>query len=189
MWPQSGARVPRLGAILVGAVLAITGCSRDFLNGPLQGHRSNAELLPVPANAQPADPDEPYIVLSFSGGGVRATGFSYAVPWTSSPVCLTARAERSLTWRASFPPRPAAASPPLGSASKAGLKDLRDNFIARNNMWAMESQIFNPVTPLGDLLAPAIPVWMYYGTASTKHFSTTPRSRTCTAAAVRRSCC
>jgi len=155
MWPQSGVRVLRLGAILVVAVLAVTGCARDFLNGPLQGHRSNAELLPVPANAQPADPGEPYIVMSFSGGGVRATGFSYAVLDELSRVPdRSGRTFADMVRIISSASGGSVTAAWFGLKGTEGLKDLRDNFIARDNMWAMESQIFNPVT-LGKLAGPS----------------------------------
>jgi len=61
--------------ILALSLLAVAGCTRDFLNTPLRDHASNTELLPIPANAAAADPDAPYIVMSLSGGacGLRVS--------------------------------------------------------------------------------------------------------------------
>jgi hypothetical protein len=63
-WAGRGLRL-----LLTLTLIAAAGCTRDFLNAPLRDHASNTELLTVPANAVPSDPDEPYIVMSLSGGG------------------------------------------------------------------------------------------------------------------------
>ena len=93
------------------------------------------------------DPDEPYIVMSFSGGGVRATGLGYAV--LNELRQVPDRSGRSFADEIRI-----ISSASGGSVAAAwfGLKGsdelpaLRDNFIVRDNMTALESEVFNPVT-------------------------------------------
>ena len=113
------------------ALSALTGCTYTFPNTPLVAHSSNTELLPIaPATTRSAD--EPYIVMSFSGGGIRATGFAYAVlnelaqvpdrsgrPFTADVQIISSASGGSVTaaW--------------FGLKGDAGLPYLRNNFIAR----------------------------------------------------------
>ncbi|HSU06698.1 MAG TPA: patatin-like phospholipase family protein, partial [Acetobacteraceae bacterium] len=134
----------RLLAVL--AVGALVGCTYTFPNTPLVGHSSNTELLPIaPDTTRTAD--EPYIVISFSGGGIRATGFAYAVlnelaqvpdrsgrPFTADVQIISSASGGSVTaaW--------------FGLTGDAGLPVLRRDFITQNNMAALESQLLNPAT-------------------------------------------
>ena len=133
--------------LLALALLAVGGCTRDFLNTPLRGHPSNTDLLPIPANAAPVDPDEPYIVMSLSGGGVRATGLGYAVLDELRQV--PDRSGRSFADEIRIISSASGGSVTaawFGLKGSTGLPVLRDNFIVRDNMTALESEVLNPVT-------------------------------------------
>ena len=125
----------------------LPGCTREFLNTPLQGHASNAELLAIAAPSAPADPGEPFIVMSISGGGVRATGLGYAVLDELGKV--PDRSGHSFADEIriiSSASGGSVAAAWFGLKGSAGLPALRDEFITRDNMGAMESQLLNPVT-------------------------------------------
>src|SRR5690349_12174583 len=129
------------------SLFAVSGCTRDFPNEPLRDHASNTELLPTPGNAVPIDPDEPYIVMSLSGGGIRATGFGYAV--LNELRQVPDRSGRSFADEIriiSSASGGSVAAAWFGLKGSDGLPALRDDFIVRDNMWAMESEVFNPVT-------------------------------------------
>ncbi|MBV9248718.1 MAG: hypothetical protein JO227_05665 [Acetobacteraceae bacterium] len=61
-------------ALTLLVALALFGCSRTFLNAPLVGHASNAEIL-----ALHPETSDVYVVVSFSGGGIRASALAWAV--------------------------------------------------------------------------------------------------------------
>lgn len=129
--------------ILALVLVILTACTRAFLNVPLQGQASN----PIPTGVTPADPDEPYIVMSLSGGGVRATGLGYAVLDELRQV--PDRSGRSFADEiriVSSASGGSVAAAWFGLKGSEGLPELRDNFIVRDNMSAMESQVFNPLT-------------------------------------------
>lgn len=132
--------------VFVLAILVLSACSRSFPNEPLVGHKSNTELLPLKADTS-RSPDEPYIVISFSGGGVRATAFAYAV--LDELAQVPDRSGRTFIDEIRIVSSASGGSVTaawFGLKGVQGLPVLRSNFIARNNMWAMESQLFNPVT-------------------------------------------
>ena len=93
------------------------------------------------------DPDEPYIVMSLSGGGVRATGLGYAV--LNELRQVPDRSGRSFADEIriiSSASGGSVAAAWFGLKGSDGLPALRDNFIVRDNMTALESEVFNPVT-------------------------------------------
>jgi NTE family protein len=94
-----------------------------------------------------ADPGEPFIVMSISGGGVRATGLGYAVLDELGKV--PDRSGRSFTDEIriiSSASGGSVAAAWFGLKGTAGLPQLRDEFITRDNMAALESQLLNPIT-------------------------------------------
>jgi NTE family protein len=67
-------RVPRRGALLAAALLALAACSVTPVELPLKPSQTNEERRTVDYR-----PDRPMIILSFSGGGSRATALAAAV--------------------------------------------------------------------------------------------------------------
>jgi len=59
------------------SILILAGCASYPINEPLQ--RANIETGYRYANVELPKPDDTFIVLTFSGGGSRAAGFSYSV--------------------------------------------------------------------------------------------------------------
>jgi NTE family protein len=124
-------------------LLAMTsGCARSFLNTPLTGHASNAEILPAPTRT-----GDPFIIISFSGGGVRATAFAWAVlnqlaavkdssghPLTDDIRIVSSASGGSVT------------AAQFGLFGMAGMPDLEKHFIAKDNMAALELTALSPVT-------------------------------------------
>jgi NTE family protein len=135
-----------IGVLLALALLTTSGCARDFLNKPLRGQSSNTGLLST-ATMMTVAPDEPYIVMSLSGGGVRATGLGYAV--LNELRQVPDRSGHSLADEIriiSSASGGSVAAAWFGLEGSDGLPALRDNFIVRDNMTALVSQVFNPVT-------------------------------------------
>jgi NTE family protein len=129
-------------AALCLATLLLAGCTRSFLNVPLTGHASNADILP----ARPGGGD-PYIVISFSGGGVRASAFAWAVLNELSAV--SDKAGRKLTDDIRI-----VSSASGGSVTAAmfgvygmdGLPALYSDFLTQDNMKALELTALSPIT-------------------------------------------
>jgi len=129
-------------ALGIFATLTLCSCSRSFLNTALIGHTTNADFVPPPAPVR-----EPYIVMSFSGGGARATAFAWAVlnelaqspdsegrPLTDDIAIISSASGGSVT------------AAMFGLHGVTGLPVLYKNFLARDNMAALELQALNPVT-------------------------------------------
>jgi NTE family protein len=124
------------------AVAMLSGCSRTFLNTPLVGHASNAELLPPPK-----DEGDPYIVISFSGGGVRASAFAWAVlnelaqasdghgRRLTDDIRIVSSASGGSVTAAMF-----------GLRGLEGMPDLYSDFLIQDNMQALEMTALSPVT-------------------------------------------
>ena len=68
--------MPRIALFIV--ILALAACAREFPNRALIGRPSNDYLYQL-AQAPAPDPNRPYIVMTFSGGGVRASALTYDV--------------------------------------------------------------------------------------------------------------
>ena len=133
-----------LRLLLTAVPLLLTGCTREYLNMPLQGHASNADVLKaVTAHTS----GEPFIVMSISGGGVRATGLGYAV--LDELAKVPDRSGRTFADDIriiSSASGGSVAAAWFGLKGTNGLPALRDNFITQGNMGALESQLLNPVT-------------------------------------------
>jgi NTE family protein len=68
--------MPRLELLFV--VLVLGACAREFPNQALTGRPSNDYLYQLAQTPEP-DPNRPYIVMTFSGGGARASALTYDV--------------------------------------------------------------------------------------------------------------
>lgn len=131
----------RIGlALCIAASLA--GCTRSFLNEPLSGHASNAEILPAPK-----DLADPYVVISFSGGGVRASALAWAV--LNELAQVPDRGGRPLTDDIRIVSSASGGSVTaavFGLRGVAGLPSLYTDFLTHDNMQAMELTALSPVT-------------------------------------------
>jgi NTE family protein len=131
---------------VLSLALGLGGCAREFINQPLVEHSSNGEILHPPQH-EPAYVDEPFIVMSFSGGGVRATALAYAV--LTELDKLTDRAGHRLTDDVrliSSASGGSVAAAWFGLTGRDGLTDLREEFLTVDNMTPLELQALNPVT-------------------------------------------
>jgi NTE family protein len=120
----------------------LAGCTRTFLNDPLENHASNAEVLPAPK-----DLADPYIVISFSGGGVRASALAWAVLNELSQV--SDRNGRRLTDDIRIVSSASGGSVTAAVFGLRGIKGmpaLYADFLAQDNMKAMELTALSPVT-------------------------------------------
>jgi NTE family protein len=132
----------RACVLLACAVFSLGGCARQFLNVPLTGHASNATILPGPT-----DQSDPYIVISFSGGGVRASALAWAV--LNELAATKDRAGRRLTDDIRIVSSASGGSVTaalFGLRGMDGMSTLQENFLARDNMQAMELTALDPVT-------------------------------------------
>lgn len=69
--------MPKFAILLV--ILALAACAREFPNQAFApGQAGNAYLYQLAGTPDP-DPGRPYIVMTFSGGGVRASALTYDV--------------------------------------------------------------------------------------------------------------
>ncbi len=138
----------RVFTILLAAAL-LSACAREFPNQPLSAHSSNDYLSQLAHAPEPA-PDDPFIVMTFSGGGVRATALAYDV------LELLKHASYSLHGqsRRLIDDVQIVSSVSGGSVTAAwfglkgpdGLDGLKPAFLAQDNMAAMIGTGLSPVT-------------------------------------------
>jgi NTE family protein len=132
----------------------LTGCTREFINQPLVGQASNTEVLPIPADPR-ISPDQPYIIMSFSGGGVRASALAYAV--LQELANISDRSGHALTDDVRIISSASGGSVTaawFGLHGAGGLATLHDAFLAQDNMTPLELQVLNPAT-LAKLAGPS----------------------------------
>jgi len=138
-------------ALLLGIGLQACQATPDYPNRPLAQGVANL----APPNAGDADPAAPVILIAFSGGGSRAAALGLGVldelasatyPSGTGPMPLVARVK--------------VVSSVSGGSVVAGwfalvgparMDELRDRFLSKDNMAALEWQAANPVT-LGRLI-------------------------------------
>ena len=145
-------RLPRPAyAFLAAAFLAVllADCTLpDYPNQPLPDAARNHELAPLPPGERP---DEPVILMAFSGGGARAAALSldilrqlrrydYVSPTTKKPVRLIDRVK-------------VVSSVSGGSVTAAyfglhpdRIDDIESQFLVEDNMSTLEWTAANPVT-------------------------------------------
>ena len=97
----------------LAALALLSGCGTTPTDYPLATGQANQTQAPLDA-----DPDHPFVVLAFSGGGSRAAAFAAAVVERPT-ICITrwaGKRGRSPRISLSCPRCPAAASMPPISA-------------------------------------------------------------------------
>jgi len=141
-----------LAALTLTALLALTACSTARIaNTKLEAGKGNHD----PRQIAQENPNNPVILMTFSGGGVRASALAAAVLQEMSTVRYpTGSGQRALTRDIRL-----ISSVSGGSVTAAwfGLRgsaehpdgnvgELRRRFLERDNMAALIGQLFNPVT-------------------------------------------
>jgi len=133
--------VPRL-LVVCGLLAALAGCAPqiEIQNQPLLTGERNAGPKPLSWNA-----DRPLVLLAFSGGGTRAAAMAYytlqelyKIPDGSGATLLDDVAVISSVSGGSV------TAAYYGLYGKAGLPAFYGKFLTQDNMWKMESQLFNP---------------------------------------------
>ena len=136
------------------ALMVLVGCTREFLNQPLVGHASNTEILPIPMDPR-SNSDQPYIIMSFSGGGVRASALAHAV--LQELANISDQSGHALTDDVRIISSASGGSVTaawFGLHGAAGLATLHDAFLTQDNMTPLELQVLNPAT-LAKLAGPS----------------------------------
>jgi NTE family protein len=137
------------GCATVFLTVLLSACAREFPNQPLSAHDSNSYLSQLAQAPEPA-PDDPFIVMTFSGGGVRATALAYDV----LELLKHARYSSHGQERRLIDDVRILSSASGGSVTAAwfglkgpdGLDGLKPSFLAKDNMGAMIGTGLNPVT-------------------------------------------
>ena len=113
----------------------------EILNKPLLAGQQNPIAKPFAWDA-----DRPFVMLAFSGGGSRASAMAYdtlleldAIPDGTGRTLLDDVAVISSASGGSV------TAAYFGLYGKAGLPDFYNKFLVPDNMWAIESQLLNPV--------------------------------------------
>ena len=141
---------------LIFSALLASGCAAGMHieNTPLQAGDANPDLRTI----APANPDRPVILMTFSGGGSRATALAEAVLRELSQTSYAAPdGAHVLTEDVKF-----ISSASGGSVTAAwfglhrgpghwdgDLDGLRSDFLAQDNMKALELDAVNPITLFG----------------------------------------
>jgi NTE family protein len=130
------------------------GCaSTHFENTPLQAGAANPDRRSI----DPASPDRPVILMTFSGGGTRAAALAESVLREMAATGYTAGGSHVLTEDVKL-----ISSVSGGSVTSAwfglhrdaahpdgDLDDLRNDFLTQDNMAALELDAANPITWFG----------------------------------------
>ena len=131
---------------LLLALVCLSGCATKFENEPLTKAEANEERRSLDV----AHSDRPVILMSFSGGGVRATALSWAVLSDLATFDYKSKGEtRSLIDDVSMVSSASGGSVTaayFGLYGPQGLPSLESDFLARDNMGALLSDAANPFT-------------------------------------------
>ena len=120
------------------------------LNQPITGSAEEAFAAsrPAPSGGNPAGADDVLVGLAFSGGGTRASAFSYGVLSEIDKTSVTSRTgSHSLLDRVAFVSGVSGGSvltAYYGLKKRAALADFRERFLLRNAEEGLETSI-NPV--------------------------------------------
>ncbi len=136
-----------IAPLLVAALLS--ACAREFPNKALTGQTSNTYLTQLDPTANPS-PDDPFIVMTFSGGGVRATALSYDVLELLKHATYSSHGQtRHLADDVRIISSASGGSVTaawFGLKGSQGLDGLEPAFLAQDNMGAMIGTGLSPVT-------------------------------------------
>src|SRR5271166_238167 len=155
--PRSSPSPPprrRPALLLLASLLALAACQSlpDYPNRPLGPGAANP-APPSPVDA--ADPSAPLILMAFSGGGSRAAALGLGVldqlaatayPAPDGAVKLVDRVKVISSVSGG-----SVIAAWFGYAGPARMDELRDGFLARDNMATLEWQAADPIT-LGRLV-------------------------------------
>jgi len=126
--------------------LCLAGCATKFENEPLTKTEQNDERRELDVSHR----DRPVILMSFSGGGVRATALSWAVLSDLAQFDYkSAEKTRSLIDDVAMVSSASGGSVTaayFGLYGPKGLPDLERDFLARDNMGVLLSDAANPFT-------------------------------------------
>jgi NTE family protein len=140
--------------LLILCAMLAGGCaSTHFENTPLQAGAANPDRRSI----DPASPDRPVILMTFSGGGTRAAALAEAVLREMAATSYAANGSHVLTEDVKL-----ISSVSGGSVTSAwfglhrdpghpdgDLDDLRKDFLTQDNVAALELDAVNPITWFG----------------------------------------
>ncbi len=145
----------RGGCLLLLCVLLAGGCAGTHVeNTPLRAGEAN----PDRRNIDPSSPDRPVILMTFSGGGSRAAALAESVLREMAATGYAASDGRYVLTEdvklISSVSGGSVTSAWFGLRRGPGHRDgdldgLRDNFLSRDNMAALELDAANPITLFG----------------------------------------
>lgn len=135
-----------LALVFFLAAVALSACASVPENQPLPQHAANQERRSI----IPADPGEPVIMMAFSGGGSRAAALAASVLGelknTHYPFAGQSRRLADDVKLISSVSGGSVTAAWFGLTGPDGLQTLRDNFLAQDNMTALELTGANPIT-------------------------------------------
>jgi NTE family protein len=141
-------------SLAVIALVALSACARQYPNRPLPDRVGNASRYTFHDRPDRA-PGDPFVVMSFSGGGVRATALAYSVLDELGKYSYVAAngARRSLLDDVQVVSSTSGGSVTAAYFALHGdgnrreqLRPLVTDFIDRDNMATLEWQAANPLT-------------------------------------------